>query len=96
VVKKLIKQHQDSIEQFKAGGRLDLVEKEEKELGFLRAYLPPELSEAEVKKIVDEAVAATGATGIKDMGKVMKEVLARAAGQADAKLVSELVKARLG
>ena len=95
VIKKLIKQHQDSIEQFKAGGRQDLVEKEEKELEYLNVYLPAQMSEAEVKKIVDEAVAATGAAGIKDMGKVMKEVLAKTAGQADGKLVSDLVKARL-
>ena len=95
VIKKLIKQHQDSIGQFNAGGRQDLVAKEEKELAILKAYLPPELSEEEVKKIVEEAVAATGAAGVKDMGKVMKEVLARTAGQADGKLVSDLVKARL-
>ena len=95
VIKKLIKQHQDSIEQFRAGGRQDLVDKEEKELMFLRAYLPPEMSETEVKKIIDEAVATTGAAGIKDMGRVMKEVLSKTAGQADAKLVSELVKAKL-
>ena len=95
VVKKLIKQHQDSIEQFKAGARQDLADKEAKELEYLKVYLPAEMSEAQIKKIVDEAVSATGAAGIKDMGKVMKEVLAKTAGQADGKLVSDLVKAKL-
>lgn len=95
VVKKLIKQHQDSIEQFTAGGRLDLVEKEKKELDILKGYLPEELTAEAVKKIVDEAAAALGASGIKDMGKVMKEVLAKTAGSADGKLISELVRQRL-
>jgi hypothetical protein len=95
VVKKLIKQHQDSIEQFTSGCRPDLAEKEKKELDILRAYLPEELSAEAVKKIVDEIAASSGASGIKDMGKVMKEVLAKTAGRADGKLVSELVKQRL-
>ncbi len=95
VIKKLIKQHQDSIEQFKQGNRQDLVDKETKELEILKSYLPPELSEEEIKKIIEEAVSLTAAQGIKDMGKVMKEVSAKIAGRADNKLVSELVKAKL-
>jgi hypothetical protein len=95
VIRKLIKQHQDSIEQFKAGNRLDLVEKEEKELAILKAYLPQEMSADSIKKIIDEAVTGISAQGIKDMGKVMKEVMAKVAGQADAKTVSDLVKERL-
>jgi uncharacterized protein YqeY len=95
VIKKLIKQHQDSIEQFTAGGRLDLVEKEKKEMDMLKSYLPDELSAEAVKKIVDETAGSLGASGIKDMGKVMKEVLAKTAGCADGKLVSELVRQRL-
>jgi len=95
VVKKQIKQHQDSVEQFRAGGRVDLADKEAKELEILKTYLPPQLSEEEVKKAIDEAVAATAAEGIKDMGKVMKEVNAKISGRADGKLVSDLVRSRL-
>jgi uncharacterized protein YqeY len=95
VINKLVKQHRDSIIQFKQGNRLDLVEKETRELEILKSYLPPQLSEEEIKKIIAEAIAATGAEGIKDMGKVMKEVNTKIAGQADAKLVSDLVKAKL-
>jgi len=95
VIKKLIKQHQDSIEQFKQGNRQDLVDKEAKELEILKSYLPPELSEDEIRKIIEEAVSLTGAKEIKDMGKVMKEVTAKVAARADNKLVSDLVRKRL-
>ncbi len=94
-IKKLIKQHQDSIEQFKAGGRQDLVDKEALELDILKSYLPAEMPEEALRKIVEEAVISTGAAGMKDMGKVMKEILAKTAGAADGKMVSEMVKARL-
>jgi uncharacterized protein YqeY len=95
VIKKLIKQHQDSIEQFKLGNRQDLVDKEAKELEILKSYLPPELAEEEIKKIIEEAVSLTEAKDLKDMGKVMKEVSAKIAGRADNKLVSDLVRAKL-
>jgi len=95
VIRKQIKARQDSIEQFTKGARQDLADKEKKELEILKAYLPPELPEAEIKKIIEEAVSTTAAQGMKDMGKVMKEVSARIAGKADAKLVSDLVKQRL-
>lgn len=95
VVKKQIKQRQDSIEQFTKGNRPEMAEKESKELAILKAYLPPEMPEEEIKKIIAEAIAATGAQGMKDMGKVMKEVNAKIAGQADGKLVSELVRGAL-
>jgi uncharacterized protein len=94
-IKKLIKQHQDSIEQFKAGARQDLADKEVKELEILKTYVPPEMSQEALKKIVDEAIASTGAAGLKDMGKVIKEVMAKAGGSADGKMVSEMVKSRL-
>lgn len=92
VIKKQIKQHQDSIEQFKKGNRADLSEKEEKELLILKTYLPPELSAEQIKKIIEEAVSVTGASTIKDMGRVMKEVTAKVSGQADGRLVSDLVR----
>lgn len=95
VIKKQIKQHQDSIEQFKAGNRLDLVDKEQKELDILKAYLPEQLSEDKIKAFIEEAVAASGAKGPQNMGKVMKELMPKLAGGADNKLVSELVRRRL-
>lgn len=95
VIKKQIKARQDSIEQFKQGDRQDLADKETKELEILKAYLPPELSVDEIKKIIEEAINLTGAEGMKDMGRVMKEVTLKIAGQADGKLVSDLVKERL-
>ena len=95
VIKKQTKQRQDSIEQFQKGNRLDLADKETKELEILKSYLPPELPAEEIKKIIEEAIALTGAQDMKDMGKVMKEVTAKIAGRADSKLVSDLVRERL-
>lgn len=95
VIRKQIKQHQDSIEQFQKGGRTDLVDKETKELEVLKSYLPPQLSAEEIKKIIEEVILATGAAGLKDMGKVMKEALAKIGSGADTKSVSDLVKDRL-
>lgn len=95
VVRKQIKSRQDSIEQFTKGNRADLADKEKQELAILKAYLPEELSADEIKKVIEEAVALTSALGMKDMGKVMKEVNAKIAGKADGKLVSDLVKERL-
>ncbi len=95
VIKKQIKQRQDSIEQFTKGGRLEMAQKEKEELGILKSYLPPELSEEEIKKIIEETLVAVSACGMKDMGKVMKEANARIGGQADGKLVSDLVRQRL-
>lgn len=95
VIRKQIKARQDSIEQFKKGSRLDLADKEAKELEILKVYLPQELSADELKQIIEEAVVLTGSAGIKDMGKVMKEVTAKVAGQADGKLISDLVRERL-
>jgi len=95
VIKKQTKQRQDSIEQFQKGNRLDLADKETKELEILKSYLPPELPAEEIKKIIEETIALTGAQDMKDMGKVMKEVTAKIAGRADSKLVSDLVRERL-
>ncbi len=95
VVKKLIKQRKESIEQFSAAGRTDLAEKEKKELAFLEIYLPAQLSRENIEVLVSQVITDTGAAGVKDMGKVMKEVLARSGGTADGKVVSEVVKAKL-
>ena len=95
VLAKGVKQREESIAQFEAAGRAELAENEKKEMELLKKYLPEQLSEEAVAAIVKEAVAATGATSKKDMGKVMKEVMARVKGQADGKLVSRLVGAAL-
>jgi uncharacterized protein YqeY len=95
VIKKQIKQRQDSIEQYTNGGRKDLADKEVAELNILKEYLPQELSEDELKKIIAEAVKENQATSIKDMGKVMKTVGAKVAGNADNRVVSDLVKQAL-
>ena len=95
VIKKQVKQRQDSIEQFEKGGRKDLVDKEKTELGILKSYLPQDMSEEELRNLIEAAVKSSGAAGIKDMGKVMKEVLAKVSGKADNSLVSNLVKERL-
>lgn len=96
VLKKLIKQRQDSIVQFERGNRMDLVAKEKGELEILRSYLPAELSEADVMRVVEEVVAAIGAVTMKDMGRVMKEVLTKTEGRADSKMASDLVRKKLG
>ena len=95
VLKKMIKQRKESIEQFQAAGRKDLVDKETKELGFLEVYLPTQMTREQVEALVAKVITETGLSSVKDMGKVMKEVLARSAGTADGKVVSELVKAKL-
>ncbi len=95
VLKKQVKQHQDSIEQFTQGGRLEMAEKEKQELEILKVYLPPELSAAEINNLITVVMAETGATNIKDMGKVMKELTVKIAGKADGKLVSDLVRQKL-
>ena len=95
VIEKMIKQRKESIVQFEAGNRPDLVAREAAELVLLQAYLPEQLGEAEIDALITEAIRATGATSIKDMGKVMAQVKAAAAGQADMGLVSARIKVRL-
>jgi uncharacterized protein YqeY len=90
-----IKRRRDSVEQYRAGNRQDLADKEQKEIEFLQAYLPQQLTEDEVRAKVDEAVKKVGAQGMKDMGAVMKALMPEVQGRADGKIVSELVKARL-
>ena len=95
VIDKMSKQRRESIAQFKAGGRADLVAKEEAELALLTAYMPAQLGEAELDALINEAIAATGAASIKDMGKVMAAIKAKAAGRADMGAVGARIKARL-
>lgn len=96
VVAALVKQRRDSIEQFDAAGRPELAAKERAEIAVLETYQPPAAGEAEIAAAVDAAVTATGASSAKDMGKVMKAVMAALAGKTvDGKRVNELVRARL-
>lgn len=96
VVTALVKQRRDSIEQFQKGGRQDLVDKETAEIAVLESYLPPAADPALVERAVVEAIAETGATSAKDMGKVMKAAMAKLAGQTvDGKVVNELVRKKL-
>jgi len=95
VLEKMVKQRKESIVQFEQGGRADLADKEKSEIALLQSYLPTQLSEAEVDAIVREAITATGATSVKDMGKVMAVVKAKAAGRADMGAVSARIKAAL-
>lgn len=95
VIEKMIKQRRESISQYRAGGREDLASKEAAEIEVLEAYLPEPLSEQELAALVDEAVAATGAASMKDMGRVMSYAREKAAGRADMAAFSERVRARL-
>ena len=96
VIKKQIKQRQDSIEQFEKGGRPELASKEQAELEIMKVFLPAEMAADEIRVIIDGAVTATGAASMKDMGQVMKVVREKVGGRADGKLLSDLVRERLG
>lgn len=95
VIEKMIKQRRDSIAQYQGGGRQDLADAEQFEIDILAQYLPQQASEAEIDAIVGEAIVATGAKGIADMGKVMAQAKSKLAGRADMALVSTRVKAKL-
>jgi uncharacterized protein len=96
VLASLLKQRRDSIEQFAAAGRTDLVEKERGEMRILEGYAPPAVSEEDLSNAVDAAIAETVATGARDVGRVMKSVMGRLAGRTvDGKAVNELVRRRL-
>lgn len=95
VISSLAKQRRDSIEQFRNGGRMDLVEKEEKELAITQEFMPRQMSEDDIKKAIETAVEEVGAATLRDMGKVMKALMPVITGKADGKMVSDMVKMRL-
>src|SRR5262245_28431998 len=95
VLEKMIKTRKESVVQFQAGGRADLVDKENAEIDLISTYLPQQLSEAEVDALIAEAIASTGATTMKDMGKAMGVIKAKAAGRVDMALVGTKLKAKL-
>ena len=96
VLDKMIKQRREAITQFQAGGRADLVAKETAEIAVLQSYLPAQMSEAEIDELIAQAIAASGATSIRDMGKVMALVKPKAQGRADLGAVSARIKQKLG
>ena len=96
VLEKMIKQRKESLTQFQAGNRPDLVEKETAEITLLQGYMPSQLSAADIDALIGDAIAATGATSIKDMGKVMAIIKGKAQGRADMAAVGAKIKAKLG
>jgi uncharacterized protein len=97
VVASLVKQRRDSIEQFTKGGRTDLAEREQAEIAVLEAYLPPAATPEQIDAAVDAAIAETGASSARDMGKVMKAVMPKLAGaNADGRAVNDAVRRKLG
>jgi len=96
VLEKMIKQRREAIAQFQTGGRQDLVDKETAEIAVLQQYLPTQMSESEVDTLIQEAISATGATTVKDMGKVMAAVKPKAQGRTDMGALSARIKQKLG
>ena len=96
VLEKMLKQRREAITQFESGGRADLVAKETAEIGVLQGYMPAQMSPVELDALISEAIAATGASSIKDMGKVMAAVKPKAQGRADMGAVSARIKQKLG
>jgi uncharacterized protein YqeY len=95
VIQGMVRKGEESIEQFQAGGRNDLVEKEKMEIEILKSFLPQPISQEEIIKIIDETIQETQASSLKDLGKVMKAVIPRLGGKADGKVINQLVKERL-
>jgi uncharacterized protein YqeY len=95
VIQGMVRKGEESLEQFRAGGRADLVEKEKAEIEILKSFLPQPISQEEILKIIDETLQETQASSLKDLGKVMKAVMPRLGGKADGKVINQLVKERL-
>jgi len=95
VIQVMVRKGEESVEQFQTGGRVDLVEKEKKEIEILKSFLPQPLSQEELLKIVDQSIQETQASSLKDIGKVMKSIMPKIGGKADGKLINQLVKERL-
>jgi len=95
VIQGRVRRGEESVEQFRAGGRMDLVEKETKEMEILKSYLPQSLSQEEILAVIDQSIQENQASSLKDLGKVMKSVMSKLGGKADGKLVNQWVKERL-
>jgi len=95
VIQAMVKKGEESVEQFQTGGRMDLVEKEKREIEIMKSFLPQPLSQEEIFKIIDQSIQETQASSMRDLGKVMKSVMPKIGGKADGKLINQLVKERL-
>ena len=95
VIQVMVRKGEESVEQFQTGGRMDLVEKEKREIEILKSFLPQPLSHEEILKVIDQSIQETQASSPKDIGKVMKSVIPKIGGKADGKLINQLVKERL-
>ena len=95
VIQGMVRRGEESVEQFRAGGRMDLVEKETKEMEILKSYLPQSLSQEDILAVIDQSIQEIQASSLKDLGKVMKSVMSKLGGKADGKLVNQWVKERL-
>jgi uncharacterized protein YqeY len=95
VIQAMVRKGEESVEQFQTGGRMDLVEKEKKEIEILKSFLPQPLSQDQILVIIDQSIQETQASSLKDIGKVMKSVMPKVGGKADGKLINQLVKERL-
>ncbi|MCJ7705658.1 MAG: GatB/YqeY domain-containing protein [Desulfobacterales bacterium] len=95
VIQGMVRKGEESVEQFQAGGRNDLVEKEKMEIEILKSFLPQPIPQEEIIKIIDETIQETQSSSLKDLGKVMKAVMPRLGGKADGKVINQLVKERL-
>jgi uncharacterized protein len=95
VIQGMVRKGEESLEQFEAGGRMDLVEKERSELEILKSFLPQPISQEEILGIINESIEETHASSLKDLGKVMKSIMPKLEGKADGKLINQLVKERL-
>lgn len=95
VLSSLIKQRKESVEMYRRAGREDLAEKESSEINIIQAYMPEQLSDEDIQKIITEAINETGASSMKDMGRVMKTVMAKVKGRADGRKVNEMVRQAL-
>jgi uncharacterized protein YqeY len=95
VIQGMVRKGEESIEQFQAGGRNDLVEKEKAEIEILKSFLPQPISQGEIIRIIDETIQETQSSSMKDLGKVMKAVMPKLGGKADGKVINQLVKERL-
>jgi len=95
VIQGMVRKGEESVEQFQSGGRMDLVEKEKKEIEILKSFLPQPMSQEEILRTIDQSIEETQASSLKDLGKVMKSVIPKLGGKVDGRLINQLVKERL-
>jgi uncharacterized protein YqeY len=95
VIQGMVRRGEESVAQFQAGGRADLVDKEKKEIEILKSFLPQAMTQEEIQKVIDQSIEETQASSMKDLGKVMKVIMPKLGGKVDGKLVNQLVKERL-